>query len=459
MVAGSRGSQYLYRLSSPDQPTVADNDVLPSISQKIRVIFSLTTRDFDLAMMTISLLFVLLLCLPLASLAFQSPKTRNIGNKRTAVKLFEHSSRREFLGQAVLTTGGGLAGAGLWLPPSSAIAEDEDSKSKEAIELPPMGLGAWAWGDSLFWGYDRKEDEELHKVFDYAVSHSKSPKTFFDTAELYGLGRSETLLGTFSESCPDQVQIATKFAAIPTRTKSKNVVDACLASQKRLGGNRPIDLYQIHFPNLWSNAEFWDGLADAYDRGLVKAVGVSNYGVDAIRACHKALADRGIPLATNQIQLSLLYRWPLENGLLETCRELNVQVLAYSPLALGCLTGKYSSDNMPSGPRKALFEQLLSTPDYASLLEVMKGIASNHADASLSQVAINWTRAKGTVPIPGARTVTQVKQNYGALDWDLSSEEEKLLDDAASKVTTFLTPDKSPFPPKDINTGLKMFDS
>ena len=104
------------------------------------------------------------------------------------------------------------------------------------------------------------------------MNNSKSPKTLLDTAELYGLGRSEELIGKFGKDFDEsKIQVATKFAALPFRTKATDVVKACEASVKRLG--RPIDLYQIHFPNGWSNAEYWDGLAMAFDKGLVKAVG------------------------------------------------------------------------------------------------------------------------------------------------------------------------------------------
>jgi pyridoxine 4-dehydrogenase len=298
----------------------------------------------------------------------------------------------------------------------------------------------------------------LNEVFDYAVENSKSKTTLFDTAEVYGFGRSEKLIGDFSKKYDqNKIQVATKFAAVPFRTKPDDVVKACEKSVERLG--RPIDLYQIHFPGAWSNAEYWDGLARAYDNGLVKAVGVSNYGVDAVRACHAALAKRGIPLASNQIQMSLLYRYPLENGLSQTCEDLNVKVLSYSPLALGMLTGKYTLDAPPGGPRKAVFQALKQTPDYDNLLAAMKDVASGHGDASLSQVALNWGRAKNSIPIPGARTLSQVKQNYGALDWNMSAAEVKALDLSAAKVTTFTKPESVPFPKEDRNTHLHMFDS
>jgi pyridoxine 4-dehydrogenase len=329
--------------------------------------------------------------------------------------------------------------------------------------------GAWAWGDSIFWGYDPKQDNDLKEVFDYAVSKNLA---FFDTAELYGLGRSETLLGNFRKDAgkdADKVQIATKFAAFPFRTKPNDVVKACKESLKRLNPendkskNYAIDLYQIHFPNAWSNEEYWDGLAQCYEEGLVKAVGVSNYGVDALRAVHDKLAKRGIPLATNQIQLSLLYRFPEENGLLQACNDLNVKVLSYSPLALGFLTGKYDSRTRPSGPRQSIAKKLFDGPDegkaFNDLLAIMNSIAASHGGVPLSQVALNWARAKGTIPIPGARTLKQAKQNLGALEWDLTEDEVMALDIASSKVPAYISPNQSPFPKQDINTKLKMFDS
>lgn len=180
--------------------------------------------------------------------------------------------------------------------------------------------------------------------------------------------------------------------------------------------------------------------------------------MDALKACHAKLKQRGIKLATNQIQMSLLYRWPIENGLLETCKELDVNVLSYSPLALGFLTGKYNKSYFPSGPRSKIAEELFKDDAFDGLLAAMDTIAKKH-DASTSQVALNWTRAKGTIPIPGARNLKQVKQNLACLDWSLSSDEMKALDDASAKVTGFVTPDKNPFPREDRNTGLKMYDS
>jgi pyridoxine 4-dehydrogenase len=207
-------------------------------------------------------------------------------------------------------------------------------------------------------------------------------------------------------------------------------------------------------------------MAQAYEKGLIKAVGVSNYGVDALRACHDALAKRGIPLASNQIQYSLLYRFPEQNGLLKACDELGVQVLAYSPLALGLLTGKYTTveevKNTVRGPRQQLFAQTVENPQFRSLLATMEDIAASHSTndrtVNLPQVAINYCRSKGTIPIPGARNLRQVQSNYAALEWELTPMDVTKLD-AASDGLAYIDPSASPFPKYDKDTGLKMFDS
>jgi pyridoxine 4-dehydrogenase len=395
--------------------------------------------------------------------------------------------RRDFLSKTVsAATSATVFSNGLLLNPSSSQQQSVAVAAEETIaaststtaapaaaaaaaaypspfKLPPMGMGCWAWGDSFFWGYNPKEDQDLHDVFDYAVS--KNSPALLDTAELYGFGRSEGLIGDFSKSYDDdKIFVATKFAALPFRTKAESVVKACQASANRLGRggeNKAIDLYQIHFPNAYANEAYWDGLAMAYEKGLVKAVGVSNYGVDATRACHAALAKRGIPLSTNQIQYSLMYRYPEENGLLQACNDLGIQVLSYSPLALGLLSGKYNVETVKDikGPRKGLLEKTVVKPEFDAAIAAMKEVASGHGeDANVPQVAINWCRAKGTIPIPGARNLRQVKSNYGSLDWNMSPEEVKFLDKAVAGLS-YTDPSIAPFPKEDKDTGLKMFDS
>lgn len=403
-------------------------------------------------------------------------RTSSIGRN---AKVVTPKNRRDFLRDVTATTAAVIATTTGTRPPAagavSPIAADAAvAAMKFRTSLPPIGLGCWAWGDALFWGYNPSQDNDLNEVFDYVISQTSSKddsssslpsSVLFDTAELYGLGRSESLIGDFgknlSSETKDKMVVATKFAPLPFRTKPENVVKACEGSLKRLGNNRPIDLYQIHFPNVYANEEYWDGLAQAYEKGIVRNVGVSNYGVDALRACHSALAKRGIPLVSNQIQYNLLYRFPEQNGLLQACKELDVQVLSYSPMALGLLAGKYRTvDSLQqiAGPRKKIFKDTVEDPKFQNLLKVMEQISSNHGEKSnIAQVAINWCRAKGTIPIPGARNLRQVKSNYAALNWKLSTEDIALLDEAAS--FSYISPDTAPFPRKDKDTGLVMFDS
>lgn len=325
------------------------------------------------------------------------------------------------------------------------------------MQLPSLGVGAWAWGDRLFWGYNEQEDPALRASFETCV---KSGIRLFDTAELYGPGRSEELLGKFvRETGTTDAIIATKFAALPWKLQRADVVSACKASLQRLGMDK-VDLYQIHFPGPWRNEDYWDGLGDCYEQGLVRAVGVSNYGSGALRSIHKVLADRGIPLTSNQVQYSLVYRYPELNGMKATCDELGVKLLAYSPLALGALTGKFSAEQLPSGPREGLAKKWLSDPAFGELITEMRRVASSKSPgATPSQVALAWCMAKGTIPIPGVRNVKQASDNVGALTLKLTPREVEDLDAAAARVAPVLTPDLSPMVKESVDTKRRMFEA
>ncbi|CAM9369045.1 unnamed protein product, partial [Heterosigma akashiwo] len=359
-------------------------------------------------------------------------------------------SRRKFIeGSVSAATAAGFLLSG---SPDAVSASSSSAASIAPIQFPKMGIGCWAWGDALFWEYRPKEDEELRKVFDYAVSKGVN---FFDTAELYGLGRSEELIRDFRKG--KEVVVASKFAALPWRTSRQDVVKACKKSVERLGG-QPIDLYQVHFPNAWANEAYWEGMADCVDLGLVKNVGVSNYGSEALRAAASALEKRGVTLASNQIQMSLVYRCPLDNGLVKTCQDLGVHVLSYSPLGLGLVTGKYSLDKLPSGPRAKL-RQTCRPAAWPAALAAAQEVAAARGGAPLTQVCLNWAIAKGTTPIPGARNLGQIAQNLAALEWSLSGEEVAKLDEAFGRLQPLLPPEKAPFPKKSTDTNLVMFDS
>jgi pyridoxine 4-dehydrogenase len=313
-------------------------------------------------------------------------------------------------------------------------------QTTQKLSLPIMGCGTWAWGNRLLWGYDESMDEQLQSVFNLCVSNGV---TLFDTGDSYGTGRlngrSEQLLGRFSRDYlgtgKENICIATKLAAYPWRLTRQSMVSACKSSAQRLGRN--VDLVQMHWSTAnyapWQEGALLDGLADLYEQGLVKGVGLSNYGPKRLKRVHQKFSDRGIPIATLQVQYSLLSTYPVTQlGVKDVCDELGIKLIAYSPLALGLLTGKYSEQGpFPKGIRGLLFRQLL--PGIHPLLSCLREVAQSR-NKTLSQVAINWCLCKGTIPIPGAKSMEQATENIGALGWQLDSNEIAELDQAAASV-------------------------
>ncbi len=294
--------------------------------------------------------------------------------------------------------------------------------------ISPLGIGTWAWGDRLFWGYGRGyADEDIQGAFRASL---EAGINFFDTAEVYGFGRSEKFLGQFAAGAEQNPVIATKFFPYPWRLTKDSLLRAARGSVKRLRV-RQIDLYQLHWPTPPVSVETWmSAMADAVEAGLVRLVGVSNCNVELTRRAHAALAARGIPLASNQIEYNLLHRQPERNGLIETCRELGVTVIAYSPLAMGVLTGKYTPDNPPSGYRGMQYKRELLAR-VQPLIALLREIGEKHGGKTPAQVAINWVICKGAVPIPGAKNARQARDNAGAMGWRLTDDEVAVLDSAS----------------------------
>ncbi len=309
-----------------------------------------------------------------------------------------------------------------------------------------MGCGTWAWGNQLLWGYNESMDDQLQEVFNLCVSNGV---TLFDTGDSYGTGRlngrSELLLGRFNREYvglgKDNICIATKLAAYPWRWTRQSMIKACKSSAQRL--QRNVDLVQMHWSTAnyapWQEGGLLDGLADLYEQGLVKGVGLSNYGPKRLKQVQKKFAERGIPITTLQVQYSLLSTYPVTQlKLKDLCDELGIKLIAYSPLALGLLTGKYSEQGpLPKGIRGLLFRQILRGMDRRkeasagrSLLSCLQEVAQ-FRNKTMSQVAINWCICKGTIPIPGAKSVEQARENIGALGWQLNVSEIAELDRAA----------------------------
>lgn len=295
--------------------------------------------------------------------------------------------------------------------------------------IPALGVGTWAWGDSFFWSYGKDYTEaDLRAAFQASVAAGVN---FFDTAEIYGFGESERLIGRFLPQVDQPVSIATKYFPLPWRWSATAVAETLTASLDRLQLDS-VDLYQVHWPLdfFMGQKDLMNALANEVKQGRIKAVGVSNYSAQQMQEAHRYLAGRGVPLAVNQVQYSLLHRKIETNGVLETARQLNVNILAYSPLAQGLLTGKYSANDAqkPSGARQLnpqFSRQGLTKIEL--VLQTLKAIAAAH-DKTPAQVALNWLICVGhVVPIPGAKNAQQASQNAGALGWSLTAAEHEQL--------------------------------
>lgn len=308
----------------------------------------------------------------------------------------------------------------------------EAAKTKQAvrnISLPTLGIGTWAWGDNLFWGYGSDYGEkEVQKAFEAALAGGAA---FFDTAEVYGLGESERLLGRFFQQTTQPVQIATKYFPLPWRLGKQAVADALTASLKRLKVEQ-IALYQVHMPFgfLMGQPTLMSALASEVKRGRILTVGVSNYSATQMKQAHDLLAQYDVPLAVNQVRYSLLTRQIEENGILESARSLGVTILAYSPLAQGLLTGKYTPEQQERvrGARK--LDPKFSAKGLSKiepLINQLKQLGEKYQKTTV-QIALNWLIAQGNViPIPGAKNARQAEENAGAMGWQLSPEDVEQL--------------------------------
>jgi aryl-alcohol dehydrogenase-like predicted oxidoreductase len=309
----------------------------------------------------------------------------------------------------------------------SAMGEQGEERGGR-LGLPEMGVGAWAWGDRLYWGYEgdygrRDIEEAFHASTEAGIR-------FFDTAEIYGRGTSETILGRLEKESRLSLTIASKFMPYPWRLRKRSLLEALQRSLDRLGRST-LELYQIHWPLPPLPVETWmEPLAEAVEAGLVRAVGVSNFSPSQMERARSALAKFGIPLRSNQVLYNLMDKRPERNGLLAACREQDIALIAYSPLAQGLLTGRYTLNNPPPMVRRMRIprSRLLKSE---SLVGLMRQIGVAHGGKTPSQVALNWAICKGAIPIPGAKNAAQAAENAGALGWRLSDEEVVTLDDAS----------------------------
>ncbi|MBS7701494.1 MULTISPECIES: aldo/keto reductase [unclassified Chelatococcus] len=275
----------------------------------------------------------------------------------------------------------------------------------DSLKVPTVALGTWAWGDSgeSAEGYfgSRITRAGLEEVADRAHA---AGFTLWDTAVVYGMGRSETVLGEVLKRFPrSDYQLSTKFTPQAAGAGADPVADMLEQSLERLGTDY-IDLYWIHNS---ADVERWTPhLVSLLKSGRVRHVGVSNHNLSEIKLADQILGEAGFQVEAIQNHYSLLYRSSEEAGILEYCRNYGIPFFAYMVLEQGALSGKYSPENpLPEGTNRAqAYNGVLS--QLKALTDKLASIGQQQ-DAEVPDVAIAWAIAKGATPIIGV-----TKPNY-----------------------------------------------
>jgi aryl-alcohol dehydrogenase-like predicted oxidoreductase len=295
-----------------------------------------------------------------------------------------------------------------------------------AKKISKIGLGTWQFG-SREWGYGEPHAaQEAHAIVRRAIELGV---TLFDTAEIYGFGRSERILGQALGGDLESVFVATKiFPVIPV---APVVEQRAVASANRLGAHR-LDLYQVHQPNpVVKDATTMRGMRALQRVGLVGEVGVSNYSLDRWRAAEASLGGR---VLSNQVRYSLIDR-AAEAELLPYAENADRVIIAYSPLAQGLLSGRYGRDSRPAN-RVRLGNPLFLPENIeraSDLIAAGRDVADAHS-ASPAQIALAWAIHRPPVTaIPGASSVEQLESNVAAAEIDLTDDEYQALGAAAAR--------------------------
>jgi aryl-alcohol dehydrogenase-like predicted oxidoreductase len=292
--------------------------------------------------------------------------------------------------------------------------------------ISKIGLGTWQFG-SREWGYgDAYAQRDARAITRRALELGV---TLFDTAEIYGFGRSERILGEALGEDAASVFVATKI--LPVLPVAPVVEQRGVASANRLGVRR-LDLYQVHQPNpVIRDGTIMRGMRALQRVGLVGEVGVSNYSLDRWRAAEAALGSR---VLSNQVRYSLVARSP-ERDLIPFAQAQDHVVIAYSPLAQGLLSGRYTPDRRPENRLRAASPLFLpeSLERAGELISSLREVADAHA-ITPAQAALAWAiRSPAVVAIPGASSVEQLERNAAAADVDLTDDEYRALSAASDR--------------------------
>jgi aryl-alcohol dehydrogenase-like predicted oxidoreductase len=307
------------------------------------------------------------------------------------------------------------------------------------IEVTPIGLGAWQFSEGKGGArgtWSPVSPEETDAIVGAALQGGIN---WIDTAELYGYGRSERAVARAlvrAGKANGDVVIATKWNPLfRTAGSIKKTIGERLRCLKPFG----IDLHQVHLPFSFSSVEAeMNAMADLIEDGKIRAAGVSNFSARQMRRAHEALLKRGFTLASNQVKCSVLDRRIERNGILDTARELGITIIAYSPLEMGLLTGKFHKDpallkSRPFG-RRIRLRRLVDKS--RPVIEALERIATAHG-VSLSQVALQWLvnfHGETVVAIPGASAVRHAQESAAAMGFKLSPGEMEQIDNLSRRL-------------------------
>jgi aryl-alcohol dehydrogenase-like predicted oxidoreductase len=306
---------------------------------------------------------------------------------------------------------------------------------RNGMMVTPIGLGCWQFSKQnnlagKFWPV--LDDNLIARVVQLSLEGGIN---WFDTAEIYGNGASEKALAKALQTAgkkPGEVLIATKWW--PMFRFASNIpktIDDRIAALSPY----PIDLHQVHQPWGFSNEkDEAKGMAQVLKQGKIRHIGVSNYSAAKMKNAWETLNSMGIPLASNQVQYSLLNRKIESNGVMETAKKLGISIIAYSPLAQGLLTGKFHDNpellkNIGMRKYSSLFKPA-GLETSRPLINLIKELAVKYS-VTPAQVSLNWLihfHGDSVVAIPGATKETHVQENVGAMKFRMSEEDMQKLD-------------------------------
>lgn len=266
---------------------------------------------------------------------------------------------------------------------------------KTGVKIPVIGQGTWGMGE------DRREDSKAIEAIQLGIEEGL---TLIDTAEMYGEGHCEELIGEAIRECRDEVFIVTKF--YPFHASYNGVMTAARRSLTHLRTDY-IDLYLLHWPSLqFRISETMQALAELVEAGAVRYIGVSNFDVRELEEAVQTAQAHGLNVACNQVLYHLRERG-IERRLIPYCEQAGITVMAYSPLG----RGEFPSPESRRG-------------------RVLAEIAAKYGKTP-QQVALNWlTRRNSVVAIPKAIQPEHIRQNARAVGWDLLEEDYRAIDRA-----------------------------